>query len=53
MALAVIIYQPNPQTHDFGELPLLYLARLEASYFTDAEACEMCRKGIPSEKVWV
>lgn len=53
LALAVIIYQPNPQTHDFGELPLLSLARLEASYFTDAEACEMCRKGIPSEKVWV
>src|SRR5690242_2774131 len=32
MALAVIIYQPNPEIQDFGPLPLYYLAKLEASY---------------------
>ena len=53
VALAVIIYQPNPQTHSFGDLPLLYLARLEASYYADAKSCEMCSRGVPTEKVWV
>ncbi|HEY3826983.1 MAG TPA: phosphoribosyltransferase family protein [Bryobacteraceae bacterium] len=53
VALAVVIYQPNPHTADFGELPLLHLTRLEASYYTDASSCELCRKSQPIEKVWV
>ena len=52
-ALAVVIYQPTPRTHDFGDLPLVYLARLEASYYVDNGACELCRKSLPLEKVWV
>ena len=51
--MAVVIYQPTPQTQDFGDLPLLYLARLEASYYVDNAACELCRKSLPVEKVWV
>jgi orotate phosphoribosyltransferase len=53
VALAVIIYQPNPRMRTFGDLPLLYLARLEASYYTDAASCDLCRTSQPIEKVWV
>jgi orotate phosphoribosyltransferase len=53
VALAVVIYQPNPNCHDFGSLPLLHLARVEASYFADADSCELCKSGIPLQKVWV
>ncbi|HEX4274082.1 MAG TPA: phosphoribosyltransferase family protein [Bryobacteraceae bacterium] len=53
MAIAVVIYQPNPRTRDFGELPLLHLARLEASYYADGNSCELCAKTVPLEKAWV
>jgi orotate phosphoribosyltransferase len=53
IGLAVIIYQPTPSTTDFGNLPLYYLAKLEASYYTDSAHCELCRQGAPLEKVWV
>jgi len=51
VGLAVVIYQPNPQMRDFGALPLYYLARLEASYYADAAHCELCKRGLPLEKV--
>jgi hypothetical protein len=53
MALAVVVYQPTPKTKPFGELPLLHLVRLEANYYTDEDACEICRRGLPVENVWV
>lgn len=53
VGLAVIIYQPTPQTHDFGSLPLYYLAKLDAHYAVDATHCEWCQKGLPLEKVWI
>ncbi len=53
VALAVIIYQPTPRTRDFGELPLYYLARLNASYYADAAHCDLCKEGAPVQKVWV
>jgi len=53
VGVAVVIYQPTPRTYDFGSLPLYYLARLEASYYTDAGKCELCKSGVPLEKVWV
>jgi orotate phosphoribosyltransferase len=53
VALAVVVYQPNPHTHDFGDLPLVHLLRLEASYYTDANSCELCKKARLIEKVWV
>lgn len=53
VGLAVVIYQPTPNTHDFGDLPLYYLAKLDASYYSDAAHCELCRAGTPPEKVWV
>src|ERR1700683_3451535 len=47
VALAVVIYQPTPRTRDFGELPLYYLARLNASYYADAAHCDLCKEGVP------
>jgi orotate phosphoribosyltransferase len=51
--LAVVIYQPTPKTRDFGVLPLYYLAKLDASYYSDAAHCDLCRRGVKLEKVWV
>ncbi|HVX67158.1 MAG TPA: hypothetical protein VHA11_11180, partial [Bryobacteraceae bacterium] len=53
VGMAVLIYQPTPKTPDFSPLPLYYLAKLDAMYYTDAESCELCRRGVPIEKVWV
>jgi orotate phosphoribosyltransferase len=53
VAIGVIIYQPTPRTRDFGSLPLYYLAKLEASYYADARSCELCKQGVPLDKVWV
>jgi len=53
VGLAVVIYQPTPETRSFGSLPLYYLAKLDARYYSDAVSCELCKKGLPLEKVWV
>jgi orotate phosphoribosyltransferase len=53
MGLAVIIYQPTPNTKDFGSLPLFYLAKLEATYYTDAASCDLCKRRVPLERVWM
>lgn len=53
VGLAVVIYQPYPATHDFGSLPFYYLAKLEASYYADSAHCELCKRGLPLEKVWI
>jgi orotate phosphoribosyltransferase len=53
VGLAVIIYQPTPQTIDFGSLPLYYLAKLEASYYAAGAECALCKRGLPLEKVWI
>lgn len=52
VAVAVLIYQPTPQTPGFGDLPLYYLAKLDASYYTGPDSCDLCRKGEMVEKVW-
>jgi orotate phosphoribosyltransferase len=53
VGMAVVIYQPTPRTPDFSPLPLYYLAKLDASYYRDAASCELCKRGVPVEKVWV
>jgi orotate phosphoribosyltransferase len=53
VGMAVILYQPTPKTIDFSPLPLYYLAKLDAHYYQDAASCEMCRQGVPLEKVWL
>ena len=53
VGLAVIVYQPTPQCHDFGKLPLYYLAKLDARYAVDSAHCEWCRSGVPLTKVLI
>lgn len=53
VALAVVIYQPTPKTPDFGNLPFYYLAKLESTYYMGPESCDLCKKGVPADKVWV
>ena len=53
VGLAVIVYQPNPQTADFGSLPLYYLAKLEGCFFVDESTCELCKKGVPVQEIRV
>jgi orotate phosphoribosyltransferase len=53
VGLAVIIYQPTPNTPDFSPLPFYYLAKLDATYYKDAGSCDLCKRGVPAEKVWI
>ncbi|HYP12758.1 MAG TPA: phosphoribosyltransferase family protein [Bryobacteraceae bacterium] len=53
VALAVMIYQPNPKTPNFDSVPLYYLTKLDSMYYMDEQSCELCRGGVPLERVWV
>ena len=53
IGLAVVVHQPTPQTISFGDLPLYFLAKRQARYYTDAVTCEMCANGQPLTKVWI
>jgi len=51
VGLAVLIYQPAPETRSFGSLPLYCLARIDASYYANAGSCELCRRNVPLYQV--
>lgn len=51
IAVAVTIYEPNPETIDLGNLPIYYLAKVEAQYYRDHEPAEAST--IPPEEVWM
>lgn len=53
VGLAVMIYQPNPMTPSFGNLPLYYLAKLDSIYYTDEGSCDLCKRGVPVQQVWI
>ena len=53
VGIAVAVYQPNPTILSFGDLPMFYLAQMDATYYKDAQSCELCRKDVPIEKIWV
>ena len=54
VGLAVLIYQPNPQTASFGSLPFYYLAKLDAQYFFDAANLQSSTHiSGKAEKVWI
>lgn len=52
VALAVMVYQPNPACIDFSPLPVYYLARVEGMYAKAVE-CDLCKSGEPLVKVLV
>lgn len=51
VGLAVAVYQPNPTIARFDDLPLFYLAKMDAVYYKDASSCDLCHKGVPVQKV--
>ena len=53
VGLAVMVYQPNPQTPSFAPLPFYYLAKLDGMYYKDASSCDLCKQGVPLETVWI
>ncbi len=53
VGLGVMIYQPNPHTPNFDPLPLSYLAKLDSMYYKDAASCDLCKRGVPVERVWI
>ncbi len=52
VGIAVAVYQPNPTIVSFGHLPLFFLAKMNATYYKDSASCELCRRGVPVEKIW-
>jgi orotate phosphoribosyltransferase len=52
VGLAVAVYQPNPTVASFDDLPVFYLAKMDATYYRDGASCELCRTGVPIEKIW-
>lgn len=52
VGLAVAVYQPNPSVLDFGNLPLFYLAKMNAVYYKDTASCDLCKRGVPVVKIW-
>jgi orotate phosphoribosyltransferase len=53
VGLAVIVYQPNPECADFGDLPLFYLAKLDSLYCSDEGSCALVAPGQKPTKIWV
>jgi orotate phosphoribosyltransferase len=51
VGLAVVVYQPTPETPKFDGLPFYYLARLDGEYYTDGHQWD--EMGLRIEKVWV
>ncbi len=51
VGLAVAVYQPNPTIASFGNLPIFYLAKMSAVYYSNSNSCDLCRQGVPVEKV--
>jgi orotate phosphoribosyltransferase len=53
MAIAVVVYQPTPGAYDFEPTPLYYLAKMNAAYYPNAEACDLATHGMPPETIRV
>jgi orotate phosphoribosyltransferase len=53
VALAVVVYQPNPETLHFGDLPFYYLAKLDAMYYYEKTALSSTKLTGPAERIWV
>jgi orotate phosphoribosyltransferase len=49
--MAVVVFQPYPGARSFDPLPFYYLTKLDAVYSESAATCDLCRRGVPFEKV--
>ena len=53
VGIAVAVYQPNPSIEGFGQIPLFYLAQMDALYYRDAASCDLCHQGKGFERIWI
>jgi orotate phosphoribosyltransferase len=53
VGIAVIVYQPAPDTPDFSPLPFYHLAKLDSMYYTDGDSMRSLLPEEPVVKVWV
>ncbi len=53
LAVATLIYQPNPETPPLRDIPHYYLAKINARFDLDSESCDQCQRGIPFETPWM
>ena len=53
MGIAVVVYQPNPECHDFGNLPLYYLVKLESIFKTADDTWTGFKPGMSPVRIWV
>jgi orotate phosphoribosyltransferase len=51
VAIAALVHQPTLHTVDFAPLPVYSLACLPANYYAGPDECELCRRGIPLERI--
>lgn len=53
VGLAVLVYEPNPETRSFGSLPFFYLTKLDALYFEAKDTAESASLVGQTERVWI
>ena len=53
VGIAVVVYQAAPGAPSFAPLPFYSLAHLDATYYKDAGACDLCERGVPLVKTWI
>ena len=53
VGLAVAVYQPNPETESFGDLPFFYLAKLESVFKTMEDTFTGFKPGVMPVRIWV
>jgi len=53
VAIGVVVFQPTPNTCDFSPIPFYYLAKLERTYHTNGDACDVATRGAEPIKIRV
>ena len=53
VGMAVVVYQPNPETQDFGSLPFFYLAKLHSLFKTADDTWTGFQPGMSPVRIWV
>jgi orotate phosphoribosyltransferase len=53
MGLATIVFQPNPETVDFGDLPRFHLVTLDSIYYGTRDQWPSLQPGQEPTRIWV
>lgn len=52
VGLAVVVFQPNPETVSLGDLPFFYLAKLESVFKTMVDTFSGYKPGVQPVRIW-